>query len=353
MITIHQKPQDYNYSLSLPDILIESNETKVYTRLVEVGGATIIEETYNVPPAGSRLQIKLSGLIHSILGSILPSYNDLISIDGEVMKSYRFDYKDKVSDPYTSFTFAVVKGFVRQQPFDVEALFRDNWLNMVPSHSNVWYHQPLYLTTCPRISIQVHAKAKMKDGTAKSIVLGAVDLNKIQSINLNPGIMVGKFGGEYEYFEVYSAAGDVIQCQPRRFYLVEPDYNADTFFYLNRLGGWDTIVFTGERKLKNSNASGVAMLNELQVEYNTKVGLEIEKTSGYIPTEEYRRQCIDFINSSRRFHFYEGALQPIVMTNPELEHTHGELNSFTFTFKHSDYKTAYTEMGTSSNFLSF
>src|SRR5690606_11626258 len=154
-----------------------------------------------------------------------------------VVQTFKVEFDD--IDDLVSRTITVVKGYVRTQPFDVQGFLRDNWLNLVPQVSEVTYHQPLYLTAYPFMNVMAMAKARMKDGTDKIVELGTMAANKVQSVDLNPGRMIQLFEGEYIYFDVYTMEGSTIRNGYKRFYFSKHlPYQADTFFYLNRLGGW-------------------------------------------------------------------------------------------------------------------
>src|SRR5690606_32852475 len=341
MIEIVQAPQTFNFSLSLPDFLLLSDQARVEMRVFDDEENVIISEIYDMPPSGQHLVIKLSRLIDIMLTGSRPEEN--ISVDDSVVKSFNVQFDD--GDDIRNNTITVIKGYVRRQPFDVSGFLRDRWLNLVPQVSYVNYYQPLYLTAYPSANVTVYAKARMKDGSDNTVELGSNEVNKIQTVNLNPGRMIQMLGGEYEYFDVYTMQGSSIANGYKRFFFTDRfEFNADTFFYLNRLGGWDTLILTGERNNKNTGTVSSTLFDEYEQEFNQEPKLEIEKNSGWIKTEEHRRQCIDYIYSTQRYHLHEGDLRPIVMSNPEMNYVNGELNSFGFTYQYSDQKVACPEL---------
>lgn len=343
MITINQQPDIINYSLSLPDVKVRSTHPAIDVKLYK-DAVLVVDETYDQPPAGQDLVLKYRDVVDLLLHGTQPDYNQQISIQDSGIADFMLELTD--ADDTKTLNFKVLKGYVRRQPFDVSGFLRDNWLNLVPQVSEVTYHQPFYLTAYPPASVMAVAKARMKDGTDKTVELGSMVANKIQSVNLNPGRMIQALGGEYEYFDVYTVQGSSIRNGYKRFYFSDRFvYNADTFFYLNRLGGWDTLVLIGERQDQNSAAVSVGIFDELELEFNQVPSYGVQKNSGYIRSEEHRRQCIDFLYSTQRYHLHESALRPIVISNPELNKVKGELSSFNFTFRYSDQKVAYPEIG--------
>jgi len=344
MIEIVQAPQTFNFSLSMPDYLISSDQASIDMRIFDDAENVIISEIYHMPPVGQNLMIKLSRLIDIMLAGSRPE--DDISVDDTIVKSFLVQFDD--GDDIKNNTITVIKGFVRRQPFDVNGFLRDNWLNLVPQVSEVTFHQPLYLTAYPFVDVMAMAKARMKDGTDKTVELGAMAANKVQSVDLNPGRMIQVLGGDYEYFDVYTVQGSVIRNGYKRFYFSDRFvYNADTFLYLNRLGGWDTLVLIGERQDQNAGTISTGLFDEFEKEFNQVPGYSVQKNSGFIRSEEHRRQCIDFLYSTQRYHVHEGALRPIVLSNPEFNKVKGELSGFNFTFRYSDQKVAYPEIGLS------
>lgn len=345
MITIQQQPDTINYSLSLPKVKLTSTYAVVKVKLKK-GVEVVVDEVYDLPPAGGSLTLDFSKIVDILLSANQPDYNLTISEHPGIVADFSIEVTDE--DDTKSIAFRVVKGFVRRQPFDVSGFLRDNWLNLVPQVSQVTYHQPFYLSAYPVVNVTVMAKARMKDGTDKTVELGMMVANKIQSVNLNPGRMIQVLRGEYEYFDVYTVRGSVIRNGYKRFYFSDRFvYNADTFFYLNRLGGWDTLVLIGERQDQNIGTISTGMFDEYEKEFNQVPGYSVQKNSGFIRSEEHRRQCIDFLYSTQRYHLHEGALRPIVLSNPEFNKVKGELSSFNFTYRYSDQKVAYPEIGLS------
>src|SRR5690606_39824203 len=98
---------------------------------------------------------------------------------------------------------------------------------------------------------------------------------------------------------------------------------------------------------RRRHTSSTGLFDEFEKEFNQVPGYSVQKNSGFIRSQEHRRQCIDFLYSTQRYHVHEGALRPIVLSNPELNKVNGELSSFNFTYRYSDQKIAYPEIGLS------
>lgn len=352
MINIFQGPQARNFSLSLPDISISADTPHVYIRVTPIGGSPLIDERYDVAPNG-KVQIKFAELLDLMLSSNLPDYNQTITEHPAVSQTFLLEYRANDTDPWEALDpFEVLKGYLRPQPFDVDGYFTNNWLSLIPQISEVYYHQPLYLTARPFTNVEVKVKALMADNTEKTIVLGTFVANKVQSVNINPGKLKLLLNGDYHYFDVFTEQGGIMRNGLKRFYYAPHlPYQSDMFLYLNRIGGWDSIVMDGQRSSEPRTEIASAIFGDRTKEYNNEISLIQKKNTGYIRSEVHRRQLVDFLQSKQRYHFFEGKLHPIVLSNPQFEHTRGALESFNFDFAYSDAKIAYPEIGLTTNFL--
>ncbi|NQD71326.1 hypothetical protein HP439_11400 [Sphingobacterium shayense] len=343
MLTVNQQPDSINYSLSLPHVKVVSTNSTIDVKLFKAE-QLIIDETYDQPPADGELVLKFSEIADLLLSGTLPDYNQTISVQSSGVANFKLELSDL--DETKEILFTVVKGYVRRQPFDVNGFLRDSWLNIVPAVSEVTFHQPLYLSAYPPINVTAIAKGRLIDGSDKIITLGTLNANVLYSINLNPGRMIQLFDSEYEYFDVYTLEGSAIRNGYKRFVFSNRfEFDGDTFLYLNRLGGWDTLMFSGEHEDQNANTISTGLFDENEYEFNQTPNYSVLKNSGYIKNELHRKQCIDFLYSKQRYHLHDGALRPIVLNNPETNLVKGELNSFAFTFRYSDTKTGYPELG--------
>lgn len=344
MITIHQQPAEVNYSVSLPDIIVSSTDAKIVVELF-FEDVQVLVESYDQPPVGN-VSLKFSSVVDLLLKPVLTDFNNMVSLHQSTVGNFRVEVRD--TNGFKNIVFKAIKGFAWPQPFDVSGFLRDSWLNLVPQISTVYYHQPLYLTAYPSADVDVYVKAVMRDGSRKTLKLAAFAANMLQSVNLNPGQMIDFLGGGYQFFDVYTQQGNTIRNGYKRFvYSDRFIFHADTFFYANRLGGWDTLVLTGERTINHKNTVTAAIIADLEIDINQSPKVEISKNSGFINSEEHRRQCVDFLNSTERYHFHQGSMKRILLTDPELETKHGALNSFDFKFRYSDHKLAHPEIGIS------
>ncbi|HIY76407.1 MAG TPA: hypothetical protein H9825_09105 [Candidatus Sphingobacterium stercorigallinarum] len=345
MIAIHQQPQAINYSQNIPDIRLTTDQASIRMDVME-GEAVIVEEEYGAPPQGTELVIKLCDLLENFMEFSMPVYSQAITTHDRAIKEFQIKLTDADEEPL-QISFKVLQGFLRFQPTDIQSYHRDYWLNLTPFHSEVYFHQPLYLTAVPPVAVQVKLKATMISGSEQIITLGSMTAGTMQSVNLNPGKLIHLLGAEYYYVEVYTenSRGEMVTGLKRLYYRGDYAYQSDVFFYQNRLGGWDTLVLNGDRINRHKSAAFTALIQDIEYEYHNDLDLEIEKNSGYMATEEDYRQYIDFLFSKRKYFLYQGALIPIVTSENKSDHTRGRLNSYSFIFRTANTKERHPEIG--------
>lgn len=344
MFTVVQFPDPINYSKSLSDIRINGSKTiRLYLYFTKAGN--IIQETYEPAGLGVQRVLKIADLIDSIIKPpTLPNYSDIVTIDAG---SYdRIEVKISDEDQTYSEFIEVFKGSAHRAPYDINHFLRYNWLNLFPQNSFVYYHQPLFLTAYPPVNSSVHITAKKRDGTTYTFKHANIVASKIQHVNINPGMIKGLLGSEYEYFEVFTKnfSNEVLIPALRFYYNDVYAFNSDVFVYLNRLGGWDTLVMDGENKENWISTPEIAQIDKYLNNYYTKIEFETEKNSGLIHSELLRRQHIDFLNSPVRYYLYQGHLLPIILKPTNIQTTRGILNSYSFSFSPKSTREIYPEL---------
>lgn len=339
-----QQPQEINYSQSIPDFEFSTEDNSIRLRL-DLNGQTVVDEEYDAPPSGIKMKIKISDLIENFMEYSIPVYSQDITVHENGIKDFYFILEDTGSAFMAD--FRVIKGFLRKQPFDLPSYLRDYWLNIVPKYSEVYFHQPLYLTALPPEPVNVTIKALMADGAEKTIQIGQMESNKLQSVNLNPGRMIYLLGGKYTYFEAFTVGSNgEMKNGLKRFYFKDHyEFHSDVFFYQNRLGGWDTLVLNGHKVNMHSNTPTTAVFEEMEFEYQNDLKFEIQKSSGFITTEEDYKQYIDFLISKNKYFLHEGSLIQIVTSEHKVEQSKGNLNSYSFVFRPSNTRLVHPGIG--------
>lgn len=352
MISIIQRPETINYSLSLPEIIFNSD--KPFAKLeIKLAGSSILQERYDTAPNFIPTKINLRKLLNHLIINNIPKEHSSVTLHEDAVKTFQVSLVDEDEIPEV-IEFKLLIGFNKFRPTDYSAFFINNWLNLCPDVLEVYFHQPLFFTAYPDRIISIKAKAIKSDGTSKVETLGTFVANKLQSVNVNPGKLQQIFGSEFSSVEIYAVDVYNKLALPSKKLMYKGLYPflSDIFVYQNRLSGWDTLVLCGEQKRTHNNIPSIAVNDEVEFQYDTLRNQEFEKTTGYMETTSQYNQFIDFLLSSSKFYLYEGRLIEIIATENKLTHTKGSLNSYTFRFQPANKLEFYPEIGTlTSNIL--
>ncbi|WP_312139511.1 hypothetical protein [Sphingobacterium sp.] len=345
MISLLSKPQAINYSESLPDIILISDKPSVSCS-IKSSGLTIVEERFDMGPNGTPVKIRLRKLLDHLLINEQPQYHLSISRHPEAAKIFQIVLNDAGGYP-VDFEFQMINGFKRFQPYDLALFLRNNWLNVIPDVVEAYFHQPLFLSAFPHQNLQVKVKATMLDGSIKTENIGSFVPGMIQSANVNPGRLQQLLKGEFKFAEVYAtdSKNAIVLVKKKIYYRGFYPFKADIFFYLNRLGGWDSLVLNGESIRKHVNTPSNAIVDEIEFQYDSVRKMEFEKTTGFISSKDEQRQFIEFVYSKSKFFLYEGRLIPIITSETQVAHTRGAVNSYTFSFWPSNTREYFPELG--------
>ena len=160
----------------------------------------------------------------------------------------------------------------------------------------------------------------------------------IYTMDVSFGTIRGKFDTQPTYYDVWveNTTGQAMTWLQR--YMLA-DFEAGTndyFIFVNSLGGFDTIRFSGDRKEINKLESVNAIFDDQTLEYDIDRTRSWKKYTGYIADEQLRMWVLDFFNSPQRYHLTDsGALQRIYVSEPKLEDTAGETAGYEFTYAYS------------------
>lgn len=337
-MTITQQPDAINLSGNIPDFIIDDVVDYVLFRLYQ-GGTQIVDERY-YPDTDGRVRVKVYDLISMLLYTEVPDYSQTVFHQSYAYDTFTADVDSEIID------FVVVKGFLQRSDFDVEQFLRFNWLTTQPINKPVKFHDPEWLTCFPLEAVSVRVQATFADDTTQAITYALLEANKVQSINLNPGLIIGQFSQEPVKWEVYTEAlGQLRQYIQTYRYIQFCDEYDDLFVFENRLGGIDTVRFVGTSTHSDSTIFENARFDEYVVDFFAEPELSVQKNTGSLATRLERDHALDFFRSMRKHHLTRGFIAGIYLDDkPALESTKGVLNSYTFSFSYSDFKTAYPEI---------
>ncbi len=336
-MTIQQQPESLNLSGNVPDFILTGVTDMVSFKLYQ--DATLLLDEQYYPDTDGRIRIKMADLISQQLFIQVPDYAQTVFHQPQAHGAFTAEIDE---DPLN---FTVVKGFLQRPPFDVPHFLQHNWLTTAPYIKAVKFHDPEWLTCYPVSSVVVRIRATFPDATTQTVTYATLEANKVQSINVNPGLIIGLFTQEPAKWEIYTEASGQ-QRQSTRTYLYGTgcDQHDDLFVFENRLGGIDTIRFTGTATRNDSSLFENARFDEYVVDFFAAPELSVQKNTGPLGTRLQLNHALDFFRSLRKHHLTHGFIAGIYLDKPVLESTKGELNSFTFDFSYSDFKIAYPEI---------
>lgn len=335
-MVVIQQPGAINYSGNLPDFVLESVSGTTVFQLFR-DNAAVLTERYSPDPYG-RVRIRLSDTIHRMLHTDLPDYNQTVFIHNDAYVSFVAEIDGN------AYPFSVLKGFVQRKPFNVPFFLKFNWLTAQPKIKTVKFHDPEWLTCLPAEDVGVFIRATMEDGSTVTVPYASLQSGKLQSVKLNPGVVIGLFADEPIKWEVYTEFGG-----ERRQYVQtyinskQCDEYDDLFVFESRIGGVDTIRFTGIAQRSDGTVFENARFDEYTRDYFAEPSLTVTKETGYIGDKLVLFHALDFFRSARKHHVYSGDISSIYLLEPEIVNIKGELRSYSFRFGYSDVKSAYPD----------
>lgn len=130
-----------------------------------------------------------------------------------------------------------------------------------------------------------------------------------------------------------SGAGWVELTSMAQRYRLRHTCAADTCFgFVNTLGGFDTLMTSGRILLKPEGENETFINQRVETELANTYTSYWEASTGYIESARQSAQFQDFLKSSSRWIYQEGAWVKIAIDEFKIEHTPRELNSYTFKY---------------------
>lgn len=348
MITILKKPAALNYTKSLPRIEFTSDEAEVTVKILD-NGVELISERYNPFNATTPVVLKFAELLHGNQNIIIPGA-DRVTVQDLGVRTYTVQFYGVPTfedQTFEQISFVAIKGFYYRQPLDLEFYTAYNWLNIGILPQSVKTHQPVYLTAYPAEPITVMVDCVFENGTTGTFEFARLVSGKLQTLQLS--------FDKLAQYTIYgnSSAGELVLR--KQVYSVE-HFNPlmhDFFVFENRLGGFDTLVMSGDLKDTFKNSPSNALFDDHQIEYATNPTRTVLKNTGYIQSRQHRQLLIDFSFSINRYHVLDGALRKINVKDSTLDFTRNNLNEFDVEFTYSDSLLAYPQIEQAPNYLQF
>jgi len=305
MLKIVSSPQDLNYSLSLPPLEVLTDQTEITVEIRNTKDLTkiIISENYYPFDANTPLVLKYAGFIDILLSNSRPT-GDKITIQDKGVAEYEITITAGTEAPLKS-TFTVLKGFYYRQPIDLEFITATSWLNIATLPQTVKTHQPVYLTAYPDEKVTVKVDCIFIDDKTMSLNYATLEALTLQTLDVSAYLIQQYSPKPLKRYTVYAVNAQGTVILKRQIFSVEQyDHSVDEFFvFQNRLGGFDSLVMSGEQKetFKNETATAI-MQEEYIVEYAGNRLRTIKKNTGYIQSRKHRTLLHAFIFWDKRFH---------------------------------------------------
>lgn len=321
-MTIIQSPATYNFAGNIPDLIVDTTEQLSFT--LSRGGTQIVAETYT-PAQNDRIVINLRNLLELLVE--VPGYEEVAT----PIAQYTYTLGS------TTGTFYCLPGG-HGAAVSAESFLRGNFLTWQPQTRVTLYHTPHCLRYAALAACVCKVKGYFTDGTSAVISLLTMSAGNIYTMDVSFGTIRGKFDTQPTYYDVWveNTTGQAMTWLQR--YMLA-DFEAGTndyFIFVNSLGGFDTIRFSGDRKEINKLESVNAIFDDQTLEYDIDRTRSWKKYTGYIADEQLRMWVLDFFNSPQRYHLTDsGALQRIYVSEPKLEDTAGETAGYEFTYAYS------------------
>lgn len=321
-MTIIQSPATYNFAGNIPDLIVDTTEHLSFT--LSRGGTQIVAETYT-PAQNDRIVINLRNLLELLVE--VPGYEEVAT----PIAQYTYTLGS------TTGTFYCLPGG-HGAAVSAESFLRGNFLTWQPQTRVTLYHTPHCLRYAALAACVCKVKGYFTDGTSAVISLLTMSAGNIYTMDVSFGTIRGKFDTQPTYYDVWveNTTGQAMTWLQR--YMLA-DFEAGTndyFIFVNSLGGFDTIRFSGDRKEINKLESVNAIFDDQTLEYDIDRTRSWKKYTGYIADEQLRMWVLDFFNSPQRYHLTDsGALQRIYVSEPKLEDTAGETAGYEFTYAYS------------------
>ncbi len=326
---IIQYPGDFNFSGNIKDVVIVSDLT--VTLKLNVDDATLVNEQYTA--SGNQVKISLRNLFDQILSIEIPDSD--IFVQRNAVK----EISAEVSEPFyhTSFRFNVIKGGLDNNTEDLFLFLRSNWLTFQPQIKFVTRHQPEYLSyfATAGSGSNVKVKAYFADNTTETKDITNIALYTFVTLNVSFAHINSLFEKQVGYYDVWvENVFDGRLSYIQRYILTPSAGNEQVYVFENTLGGFDTVVFTGQL-IEGINTSGIiATKDETSLDSDIDFSIIYEQNSGFVPTIDHAHWLREFFLSKQRYHVTD-SFKRIYIEESENKFELKALNSFSFEFRYA------------------
>lgn len=284
----------------------------------------IFDEIY-MPDAEEKITIDLKSVFIEIIAPRIPELDTFVST--LKIKSYI------LTTPDDSYTFSVLPGGIDSDE-DIFNFLRHNFLTWQQKTRQIAPEAVILLSYIAQEDCLFKIDVTFEDGSVSATTV-AIAENDYKSFNISPAFLSGMFKNKIAsctaWIEAYSG---YLLTDKNEYNIFDPD-ECSTYFFLNGLGGFDSISFPGLLKKKIKTETEISYLRTRATEGRIALTKSFQQNTGFL-SSDYADIVSEFLTSKKRYLLSGDKLLPIVIENSENEFTSKELNSYNFEYRFSE-----------------
>lgn len=327
-MVIIQQPDAISLSANLKKIIVSAG-SEVALMLKE-GDVVLLDTTYE-PGTDGRVTIDLRDAIESRLSYLL-SHLNFYEQTG-IVKTFTAFVND------TPIAFRVIRGGVANLQDTASNWLRQNFLTWQPVNKLITYYSPEWLTYYAQEACSIKLKAYFPDDAVQNYNLGACEVGKAFTCNLQYALVSGLLGQKYPtHYDVWveNSAGVMLTYVQRYLYSGVKSEQEQWFLFENSLGGLDTVRAYGDTDFEGVHEHNISTSDDISSEYRIDTKRTYKKNTGYL-NEYERRWILDFFPSRKKYVHHDSSIRSIVVTQSDVKYTASDLpSSFNFTYRFSE-----------------
>lgn len=323
-MNIIQKPNILSFSGNILAIIIDINKELKFQLLK--GSSILIDETHS--PVNGRVKIDIKDIICDNLYCSVPALSDELKIQHKAVNEFTIKLDD------TIYKFTVIKGGV-DEIIDINKFLKNSFLTWQPQIKEITPDAIEFLSyyAIQECDVYIKVYTDKQERFTRTLHLSAKHL---YNINLSYNIIKSYYQDvNIIAYDVWiDAAGLRISYAQRYLLSNASDQN---FYYLfeNSLGGFDSLITTGERIVKTKTDTDLVCVNNKSSSTNKRFKIIYTQNTGFINDSNEAKWLQDLFISDKVFQLTD-KLSEVYIKESDNNYTDGELNYFSFSFSLSE-----------------
>lgn len=319
-------PEHIVFAGNMPEIIIsDAKSAGIKVQFYEIAKPRplILNETY-VPDSDGLIRLDLKSVLTELVSPETPTPDTLYHTPANVVKIYALSIDSSL------YTLRVIGGGISPEE-DATTFLLHNFLTWKQGLRRVSATSPVFLYYIAQEDCLFKISARFDDGSESSTAVALTE-GDIRCFNVSPDmlsiIFAKKISACHVWIESYSGCKltDVVYIE-----VIELPDNAKEYFYANSLGGFDSIICTGQHAKKTKTQSTFVFSRSKAQETNLDHTCTWVQNTGYLTVQE-AELVADFLLSKSRF-LVSDELIPIIIEDSDNTFTDKELNSFEFEYR--------------------